>query len=91
VLTVKVNPVPTNNIAVGSSLKVTKNGDILYWNGSSWITLLPGMPGQSLLFENCNPTWIDNTQGITTNNATYTTGTTAFERKVLLLMMEVYR
>ncbi|MCX6304924.1 MAG: hypothetical protein NT040_08145 [Bacteroidetes bacterium] len=32
-------------------------GDMLFWNGSAWVTIPPGMHGQQLSFCNGQPTW----------------------------------
>lgn len=49
-------------------------GDMLYWNGSTWTSIIPGNYGQSLI--NCNgvPTWGGCLPIISTQNATNVTG-----------------
>ena len=59
-------PIPTSSGTVGSNINIGNNGLLKYWNGSAWIVISPGLPGQSLQFINGNPTWINNPQGITT-------------------------
>jgi hypothetical protein len=45
----------------------TNTGNILYWNGTSWVNLAPGQNGQALILVNGIPSW----SGV--NNATLTT------------------
>ncbi len=47
---------------IGSQIRIGADSTISYWNGSSWITVAPGLPGQSLRFTNGVPTWIDGPQ-----------------------------
>jgi hypothetical protein len=35
----------------------TQPGEMLYWNGTAWITINPGLEGQVLTFFNGHPTW----------------------------------
>ena len=35
----------------------TNTGNILYWNGTSWVNLAPGQNGQSLILVNGIPSW----------------------------------
>ena len=57
----------------------TSTGDMLYWNGTAWVGIAAGIPGQFLQFASSNiPAW----QGIsyptvTTNSVTNNVGTTA--------------
>ncbi|NTW31596.1 MAG: hypothetical protein HGB12_03060 [Bacteroidetes bacterium] len=37
----------------------TNPGEMLYWNGSAWITVIPGTNGQTLTYCNGIPTWGD--------------------------------
>lgn len=63
-------PIPTTTGPIGSILNIGQNSEIKYWNGTAWIAIAPGLPGQSLLFVGGNPTWINNLQGVTTNPIT---------------------
>jgi len=47
---------------IGSQIRLGADSTISYWNGSAWITIAPGLPGQSLQFINGIPTWIYNPQ-----------------------------
>ena len=62
---------------VGSQITFGKNENIKYWNGSVWIDIQSGLPGQTLNFNNGIPTWDNNPSGITTNNVSNIVGTTA--------------
>ena len=42
---------------VGSFPNGTAAGEMLYWNGTAWMSVLPGAEGQSLSFHNGTPTW----------------------------------
>lgn len=35
----------------------TEEGEMLYWSGTQWVRLSPGINGQSLVFINGKPTW----------------------------------
>ncbi|MBK6353813.1 MAG: hypothetical protein IPF46_10485 [Saprospiraceae bacterium] len=35
----------------------TEEGQMLFWNGSQWVKLAPGLNGQSLVFMDGKPTW----------------------------------
>jgi uncharacterized protein (TIGR02145 family) len=37
----------------------TNTGNILYWNGTTWVNLAPGQNGQALFLVNGIPTWSD--------------------------------
>jgi len=39
--------------------KGTQAGQMLYWNGTAWVTIPPGLNGQKLKFINGTPTWVD--------------------------------
>ena len=39
---------------IGSQIRIGADSTISYWNGSAWITVAPGLPGQSLQFTNGN-------------------------------------
>jgi uncharacterized protein (TIGR02145 family) len=52
-------------------------GEMLYWNGSNWITIPPGSNGQSLVFCNGVPSWGGCAPEVTTLEITNNTGTTA--------------
>jgi uncharacterized protein (TIGR02145 family) len=43
---------PGNGLTNGTS-----NGEMLYWNGTSWISVIAGTEGQSLTFCGGKPTW----------------------------------
>ena len=62
---------------VGSQIKVGTDSHISYWNGSAWVAVAPGMPGQSLQFTAGVPSWINNPNGITTTIVTDIQGNTA--------------
>ncbi len=68
---------PTTTGPIGSQLAYGINEDIKYWNGSVWIAIPSGLPGQSLKFINGVPTWVSNPNGIITNAVTNITATTA--------------
>ncbi len=68
---------PTTTGPIGSQLAYGINEDIKYWNGSVWVAIPSGMPGQDLMFINGIPTWISNPNGIITNQVTNIIGTTA--------------
>jgi formylglycine-generating enzyme required for sulfatase activity len=53
----------------------TTVGQMLFWNGSSWITLNPGTSGQALTMCNGLPTWTTNGVCPANNLATLTTTT----------------
>ncbi len=53
-LTFQTNPY----FNIGSVIRVETNGDTQYWDGTTWITVAPGLPGQSLQFVNGVPSWI---------------------------------
>ena len=62
---------------IGSQIKVGTDSHISYWNGSTWVAVAPGMPGQSLQFTAGVPSWINNPNGITTTIVTDIQGNTA--------------
>lgn len=47
------------NLSIGETLPETgnSNGNMLYWNGSSWVRVAAGQNGQVLQFQNGVPTW----------------------------------
>jgi hypothetical protein len=52
------NPYIVNSTASGSLTPGTTTGDILYWNGTTWILLHPGTTGQVLAINGSNiPAW----------------------------------
>ena len=61
---------PTTTGPIGSQLAYGVNEDIKYWNGTVWVAIPSGLPGQSLTFQNGIPTWVNNPNGITTNEVT---------------------
>jgi len=50
---------------IGSQIRIGADSTISYWNGTTWIAVAPGLPGQSLQFTNGIPTWIGNPTPIT--------------------------
>ena len=66
-------PAPTTNGPFGSNINIGINGTVKYWDGIEWVAVTPGLPGQSLQF---TPTWINNSQGITTSIVSSITGNT---------------
>jgi uncharacterized protein (TIGR02145 family) len=62
---------------IGSQIRFGINEDVKYWNGSDWIAIASGLPGQTLSFSNSIPSWINNPNGITTNAVSNIIGTTA--------------
>lgn len=54
-------------------------GNMLYWNGTSWLLIPPGLPGQFLQYTSSNiPTWVGASFAtLTTTVASAITGTTA--------------
>ena len=47
---------------IGSQIRIGADSTISYWNGTAWIAVVPGLPGQSLQFTNGVPSWIDGPQ-----------------------------
>jgi hypothetical protein len=46
------------SLYAGNGLKNgTTAGEMMYWNGSAWVSVAPGAEGQSLSFHNGTPTW----------------------------------
>jgi len=43
---------------IGSQIRIGADSTISYWNGSAWIAVAHGLPGQSLRFTNGVPAWI---------------------------------
>ncbi len=44
----------------GNGLKNgTASGEMMYWNGTAWVNVAPGIEGQFLTFHNGTPTWQD--------------------------------
>jgi len=43
---------------VGSQIRIGADSTISYWNGTAWIAVPPGLPGQSLQFTNGVPAWV---------------------------------
>lgn len=76
-----INLKAQNNIpstpAIGSQLSITSNEMYKYYDGSTWILIPSGLPGQSLQFNNSAPVWVNNPNGITTNTITNITDTSA--------------
>ncbi len=68
---------PQSTGPIGSQLAYGINEDIKYWNGTVWVAIPSGLPGQTLSFINGVPTWANNPNGITTNAVTNINGTTA--------------
>ena len=68
---------PTTTGPIGSQLAFGLNEDIKYWNGTVWVAIPSGLPGQTLQFVNGIPSWINNPNGITTDSVTNITTTTA--------------
>ncbi len=48
----------------------TANGQILYWNGTSWVTLNPGANGTNLKLNNGLPVWENSVGSISSGTAT---------------------
>lgn len=61
------------------TLKASSAGDIQYWNGTSWVTIPVGQPGQALIVNNSGvPAWsAPNSPTINTNQLTSITSTSA--------------
>ncbi len=68
---------PTTTGPIGSQLAYGVNEDIKFWNGTEWVSIPSGLPGQSLTFNNGIPSWIYNPNGITTNVVTNIGGSSA--------------
>ncbi len=68
---------PTTTGPIGSQLAYGVNEDIKYWNGTVWVAIPSGLPGQNLKFINGVPTWVNNPNGITTNTVTNIGGSSA--------------
>ncbi len=68
---------PTTTGPIGTQLAYGSNEDIKYWNGTIWVAIPSGLPGQNLKFINGVPTWVNNPNGITTNIVSNVTGNTA--------------
>jgi hypothetical protein len=47
----------TTNHGTLEALAGTAEGEMLYWNGTVWVRLSPGINGQSLIFKDGKPTW----------------------------------
>ena len=48
----------------------TNTGNILYWNGTTWVNLAPGLPGQSLIITSASiPSWSGAAYATLTTNA----------------------
>ena len=62
---------------IGASISIGKDSQVKYWDGSAWIVVNPGLPGQDLQFTNGIPLWVNNLEGIVTTTATSITGNTA--------------
>ena len=46
------------SLYAGNGLKNgTTAGEMMYWNGTAWVSVAPGAEGQSLSFHNGTPTW----------------------------------
>ena len=43
--------------ATGTFPNGTTAGEMMYWNGTAWVSVAPGAEGQSLSFHNGTPTW----------------------------------
>ena len=72
-ITLKLNAQST----IGSQIAFNKDESVKYYNGSAWITLASGLPGQDLIISNDIPTWTNNPNGIITNTVTNINLTTA--------------
>jgi uncharacterized protein (TIGR02145 family) len=80
----KLNPNDTLSLSnridaiIGLPPSGNSTGDILFWNGSSWVKLSAGQNGQVLQLINGLPAWAGaGFASLTTNAATAITGTTA--------------
>jgi hypothetical protein len=47
----------TTNHGTLEAMAGTAEGEMLYWNGTVWVRLSPGINGQSLIFKDGKPTW----------------------------------
>ena len=56
-LTSETDPVYTGSQA--SAINGTVSGQMLYWNGTAWVTVATGLNGQLLKYKNGVPTWTD--------------------------------
>lgn len=76
-LSAQVTPAVVNG-PVGSVINVAADGTIKYWNINNWSYVPLGYPGQNLQFNlGAPPSWIDNPFGITTQNASLITSSSA--------------
>jgi len=61
----------------GSATQGNNPGDMLYWNGTSWVIIPAGSNGQQLIFCNGVPTWGGCTPQLITDSVTAITATSA--------------
>jgi uncharacterized protein (TIGR02145 family) len=61
----------------GSATHGNNPGDMLYWNGTSWVIIPAGSNGQQLIFCNGVPTWGGCTPQLITDSVTAITATSA--------------
>ena len=70
---------------VGSQIKTDTSGHISYWDGvDAWVAIAPGFPGQTLKFIAGVPTWVNNSNGITTSAVSNITTTSAVSGGTIL-------
>ena len=62
---------------IGSQISFQKDESIKYLNGSVWVNIPSGLPGQDLIFTNGSPSWVNSPNGIVTDSVTNIIGTTA--------------
>jgi hypothetical protein len=53
----EINVAQTKYVCNGGSLQGTSTGSMQYWDGTQWITILPGANGSVLTLSNGVPTW----------------------------------
>ena len=56
----------------------TASGQMIYWNGSAWVTVASGVNGQILLYKNGVPTWVDGGIGFLSIGDLYQGGIIAY-------------
>ena len=61
-------PNPTTTGPIGSQIAIGLDDHIKYWNGTVWVAIPSGLPGQTLVFNNGVSSWVNNPNGITTNS-----------------------
>ena len=64
-----------NTAANLGGVEGTEVGEMLYWDGNNWVSILPGVEGQNMVFCNNKPTWGYCIKTLFNGITTSTTGT----------------